>query len=390
MDRLKNKLEQLIESPSAVLAIGVAIVIINIFLFVPTVLSLRNSVNEAEKASVSISLSKIDNFLEDKKVDIGVPAGYVREKLDDKENKVILQKILKEDYFTEVSLIDIKGNEILKYNKFKTILVRDMKNVGGRVDFIEAVNTKDVSWSKITLSENFEPSITINVPVFTGSNKLIAVLQATLNVSSMFETISNIDFPNASRVYVVDSTGVLISAQDLSLVLKGVNYSARKIVKDTLASSSGVVSADDNTYAYTNENGVEVLAVGGKVQETGWGIVVEESKNLALKNITSLIFSALIAFFLVIFLIILLRKINLTVVKARKDLEKNLIKQQELFEDVKKSKEDIEKSNGSLLEKDQKLAEKVKELESFQKFVVGRELKMIELKEEIEALKKGS
>lgn len=387
MDRIKKILERLIESRWAIFIIGAAIVIINIFLFLPTVFSLRKSVSETEKANVKIVLSQVNSFLEDKKIDIGVPARYLRENLDDKENKLILQKILKESYFTAVSLIDINGNEILKYNKFKTVLQDDMRNVMSIAVFREVLSKKDISWSKIVLSEKFEPSITINVPVFSSSDKLIAVLSATFNINSMFESISNTEFPNNAKVYVVDQTGVLISAPDLSFVLKGTDYSDRKIVKDTLLSTSGVISSDDNTYVYKNEDGVEVLAVGGKVKETGWAIVVEESKSLALKNITRLITSSLIAFFLVVFLIALIRKINARVMEARADLGKHLLRQKELLKEVEKSKKDIEEVNVSLLEKDQKLAEKVNELENFQKFVVGRELRMVELKREIEALK---
>ncbi len=388
MNSIKNKVEQLLESPFAVLVIGVVIIVTNIFLFVPSASSLRKNVSETEKASARIALAQINAFLEDKKGNIEVSSRYMRENLVDIENKLILQKILKDRYFTSVSLVDIQGNEILKYDKFKTMLQSDMGDIGNDVSFKEALNTKNISWSKVTFSETFEPSITINVPVFSSKNKIIAVLTGTLGVSSVFESISDTNFPNDTRIYVVDRTGALISTQDLSLVLKGANYSERKIVKDTLTSTGGAVSSDDNKYVYINENNVKVLAAGARVQSTGWGVIVEEPKNIALKNINRLITSTLVGFFVVISLIFLIRKINLKAVEAQRALERNLLKQQGLLREVQKSKDDIEESNASLLENDRKLAEKVQELESYQKFVVGREIRMVELKQEIEVLKK--
>jgi nitrate/nitrite-specific signal transduction histidine kinase len=59
-------------------------------------------------------------------------------------------------------------------------------------------------------------------------------------------------------------------------------------------------------------------------------------------------------------------------------------------ERTKELKDLSESLDSQVREKTKKLQEKVEELERFNKLVIGRELKMLELKKEIEELKKES
>jgi len=86
--------------------------------------------------------------------------------------------------------------------------------------------------------------------------------------------------------------------------------------------------------------------------------------------------------------------LNLVVeeLKMTKEAENEAKKAKEAAQKTKtealtKAKTELEKK---VKERTRKLQEKVEELEKFQKFAVGRELKMIALKEEIEKLKKRS
>lgn len=389
MDYFKHIIEKFFASSSSILIVGGLIVVANLVWFLPTVSSLRENVSEREKAAVKIALIQIESFLETKEKDVRVSARFVKEKLDDPENALLMQKILKEEHFSLITLSDTNGNEIIKYDKFKTMLRGDVKNILAREDFKETIKTEKISWSKVFVSEKFEPLIILNVPVFSAKKEIIGVVSATLSVSPIFKALSNVDV-GQGKVYVVDSKGTLISDLDLSLVLKGVNYSNRKIVSDALSKPSEIITvANDNTYVYKNAQGVSMLAAATKIPDTNWVVVFEESKSEAVASITRLTVFAFGSFLIVSFLVFMMRKTNLKLVSGRKELEKNFLVQQELFNKAEGSKKEIETANSHLKEKDVKLGEKIAELEKFQKFVVDREVRMIELKQEIAALKKN-
>ncbi|MEK7538263.1 MAG: cache domain-containing protein [Patescibacteria group bacterium] len=387
MNYFKNTIEKFSTSSLSVVLLGVIIVTSNLVWFLPTISSLRESVGDIEKATAKIAVAQIDGFLSAKENDVKVPLRFIREDLRDVENALLVQKILKEEHFTSVALSDKNGNEVIKYDKFKTVFPEDLQNVLERQDFKKVLRTGQVVWSEVTVSSKLEPSITLNFPVFSATKELVGVVSAVISVSPIFKTLADVD-TGQGKFYVVDNSGVLISDPDLSLVLKGVDYSSRKVVNDALSESQSITSAYDDTYAYENEKGVQVLSVAAKISKTDWVVVFEEPRGPALQNITKLTVFAVGSFTFVSFLIFLMRKVYLKVIAGRKELEVNLLAQKELFKKVEESKKDIEAVNSHLKEKDDKLAEKVKEFENFQKFVVDREVRMIELKQEIAALKK--
>jgi len=386
MDYLKSIREKFSTSSFSVLFIGLIIIASNLLWFLPTISSLRKSVSDIEKATVRIALAQTAFFLGSKETAVDVPARLIRENFDDKENYVLLQKILREDNFTSVALVGKNGEEVVKYDKFKTILPEDRKNISDQEDFQEVLRTGQTSWSKVFVSEKFEPTVTVNVPVLSSKKEVVGAIRASINVNALFKDLSSLS-SEQGKVYVVDGKGVLISDPDLSLVLKGVDYSGRKIVKDALVGSNDVVVADDNTYVYENDNKVSSLAAAVKIPTTGWVIVFEEPKNTATANITRLTIFAAGSVIFITALIFFMRRVNIKIVLARKEIEKNLLAQKELFSQLEESQKDMKEANEHLKEKDVKLSEKIAELENFQKFVVDRELKMAELKKEMAELR---
>jgi len=75
-------------------------------------------------------------------------------------------------------------------------------------------------------------------------------------------------------------------------------------------------------------------------------------------------------------------------VAARKDAEGNFIGYFLALSDITEIKKFREKLEEKVRGRTEELREKIEELERFQKMTMGRELKMVELKEEIEKLKK--
>lgn len=387
MNPSKSTTEKLFTSPISILVMSVFIVVVNLLWFLPTVSSLRSSISNIERSTVRTAITQVDGFLESRKLEVEVPAGYINQDLESKGNDLILKKILRGEYIAAVYLSDKNGNEVIKYDKSKTILAKDMQSIFDRKDFRQTIETKEVSWSDVAFSNKAEPTITVNIPVFSPARDVVGVLSGEFKINSIFNTISSIGIGEEVQAYIVDRNGILVSGGDLSFVLKNTDYSGRKIVKDTLMAQNEIVTANNDEYSYENEKGVKVLVAGGRVSKTGWAVIFEEPRSEAIANIIKLTISALASVVLFVFMAIFIRAIYLKVVFAGKELEKSLLEQKELFEEANRLKKDSEEANKHLQEKDRNLAEKVIELEDFQKFFVDRELKMVELKKELAELK---
>lgn len=335
---------------------------------------------------VEKSLAVTKAFFEDKKVDIEAPSRYLTLPLKSPENEKIVRKILKEDYFINVSLADANGNEVLKYSKNEFISAKNFVDVSQKSDFKTAIERGETSWSKARISATFEPFITINAPVFGAAGEIIGVLSAEFSAQPLFKDFSA-ESSGSERIYVVDKDGLLISHPDSSLVLKNTNLSDRLIVKDTI-NKRGVVAADNDTYAYKNEDGVLVLSAGGYFDNPGVVVIYEESKSAAFSEMRRIEIFFAVAFLFISFMALVLRRATTRVERARKDLENSLAEQKKLLDVVEKSKDELETANESLEKRGKEIKIKVAELEKFQKLTIDRELKMIELKKENEALRR--
>lgn len=388
MNNRNNTIEKLIASPVSALVVGFFVVIMNLSWFIPTASSLRVSISDIESSTLRAAITEIDSFLESRKTEVVIPARYMSQDLGSKKNDLVLREILTGEYFASVTLSDKNGKEIIKYDKYRTMMAKDLTTVFERKDFREAIKTSEVSWSDVSFSLNSEPSITVNVPIFSVRKDLVGVLSAEFRINEVLSTISGIGITGDSQIYVVEQSGILVSSKDLSLVLRKTNLSDRKIVKDTLLSKNNIViSSDNDEYSYQNEAGVTVLAVGGNVLKTDWAVIFEEPKSKAVRDITILTIFALLSTAFLILMIIFVRKVHLKVVVAGEELKKSLIEQRSLFEESVRLKRISDEVSMKLQENDKKFVEKVNELEDFQKFVVNRELRMVELKEEIAELK---
>lgn len=372
-------------STSFQVTVVILITSINLLWFLPTVSSLRQSISEQEKLKVEKSLADIEAFFEDKEVDIEAPSRYITSPLKSPENEKIVRKILKEDYFINVSLSDTNGNEILKYSKNDFISSTDFKNLSSKGDFKKVLGTGKPSWSSVRISSTFEPFITLNVPVFGVAEEIIGVISAEFSVQSLFKELSTESY--GGGIYVVDKNGLLISHHDSSLVLKNTNFYDRLIVKDVI-NKRGVIVANNDTYTYVNEAGVKVLSAGGYFDDVGLAVIYEEPKNDAFASLRRIEIFFVVAFIFISLMVLTLRRANAKADKARRDVEGLFAEQKKLLGVVEKSKKELESVNENLLKREKEIKVKVLELEKFQKLTIDRELKMIELKKEVEELKK--
>lgn len=371
-------------SYTALQIIGVALfVALNVAWFVPAIDSLRKSVTSVERVTVMHGAMSISRFIENRQSSIEIPARYITAPLASKTNEEVLRKILREDHFTSVTLIDLNGDEVMKFDKAEIISSSSLKNISTDTAFMKTVSTKTHSWSDIKISETLEPSVVLDVPVLSSSGDVIGVIAGQFNFESLFLNSHEVGIATHQVMYAVNSKGLLVSHPDVSLVLQGTSYFERKIVRDVFM-EKGVVATSDDAYVYKNENGKEVLAVGAYVPDIDLAVILEEPRDGALGNIWKIQLLFLGTLFLVVGAVISSRYFVKKADTARNELGKTLKEEQELLYDVEVSREQLERANQALALREEKLKSQLEELEALQSLTIGRELKMIELKNELE------
>lgn len=323
-----------IASKTIVYVIVVMIIIgANLAWFYPTIKSLRRQIVNQEEANVILATAKTEAYLARKISNIEIPGQYLSRDLASKSNETIMELLLRDEYFNLVSLVDPKGNEVIKFDKFRTVFASERGNLSGDPAFKDAIeNGKPVFTDIVFSKQTFEPFTDLYVPIHSAGGGVRAVIVAHLNVSSLFDAIGGATLADRGKVYVLDGRGTLVSDPDLSKTLRTSSYKDREIF-DAVAKSKNVVSAEDDTYTYINEDGVNVLSAGGYIPETGWIVVFEEPKNDALAEINRLSVFGVIAIFFIIFVGVLVRMINGALTKQKKMLE-STVASVSLFSDI--------------------------------------------------------
>ncbi|GMQ94906.1 MAG: hypothetical protein BMS9Abin13_016 [Patescibacteria group bacterium] len=324
------------------LSIGAMIVLVNLIWFLPVARSLRSNVSALEAEIVGGAVFATDHFMEERIIELNTFASFFERDMNDPRNEFYLERILKSEYFTKASLINRKGDELFRRDKFKVISEKDIKSFSGEHVFEGTLTTERPFIGRVIISELFEPFVDIGIPVFEYGTEgnIRGVLMMTFDIKSIFDIIAGVSSSVGGRAYIVDKDGLLIVHPDTSLVLKNLNYTSRAIVADVLDRKRTIVS-DDDIYTYINEDGIKVLAVGGYIEDTGWAVIFEEPRKEALSNLRVVQISTLLAILIVMFLLFVLIRNSTRLVEARRFLQGALNESNKLATIAEKSFEGV-------------------------------------------------
>jgi len=312
-----------------------------------------------------------------------------------KEKKIIIDRFLKErKAFTQIAVLDNQGWEILKSSRALVFAPEDLRDFFWSETFVTPMEG-EIYLSRVYFSEKSEPLLTISLPIKSSPGQISGVLSAEFSLQEIWNTVAEIEVGASGQVYLVDAQGYLIAHPNIDLVLKKINLLKRRAVEEVIIGKK-IVKGLGKEEEYFNEKGEKVYAVGLPFEETGWGVFIEEPikdawvtyrriRNLGLISILATITLFLILFFNIRTLI----KTSQGLKKSKVALEESKVTLEIKVEArTRELKELAEGLDEKVKEKTKELQERIGELEKFQKLTVGRELKMIVLKEEIKKLKK--
>jgi len=310
---------------------------------------------------------------------------------DFQEKTLMLERFLGHQT-QEIIILDNLGQEKIKVSTLNNLIPSEPKDYSRTKGFLRSIKGEvffeNVFW------ENGIPFIEITGPIRSPKSEVRGVLVSKINLTFLWDALSEIRLGETGIIYVVDKNGELIFHAEESPALKEVNLLDR-IPVNTIIKESIKIKGLSREDFYTNEKGMQVHVAGMLLPELHWAILFEQDtgESYAVRNQLTLVAASSLAvgFLLSYFLARLISKLtgvsqDLKEAKVRLEEEK-LGLEIRVKTRTKELKGLTENLDEKIRERTKELEEKIEELEKFQQITVGRELKMVELKQIIEELK---
>jgi hypothetical protein len=160
----------------------------------------------------------------------------------------------------------------------------------------------------VVFSEEGEPTILISVPIKTpiasqnltnlstelpfalGGNEdsTLGVLEAQVNLKSIFTEITDLGLGEGSSVFIVDKQGRVIATRDKeSIASQEIIDQLPPVAKhlETIKNDPILHSENFEVFEYKDPKGIPILGSHAQVRDTSWAIVIQQPVALAYQNL---------------------------------------------------------------------------------------------------------
>lgn len=360
------------------------------------------------------------------------------------EQKLVLEKLLGvEPAFRQLSLLNAEKQELAKASRLSETASGRLID-GVDVDLFSQVSQGETYISSVYIDEvTSEPMIIMAVPVTDVFDDFKGILLAEANLKFMWDLVANINIGKTGTAYVVDRQGELLAFKDVSRVLKRENLSPLREVNEFV---KGDVLVHESTADISKGiQGNYVVANHAHLEEPDWAVITELPVEEAYASLArQIIISALIMISAIgiasLVVTLVLKRITRPIIRLRdaaveigegkleteinietndeigelaqtfnqmtatlrelyKGLEKKVQERTMELEEAKASleikvkartkelQELTERQEETIGKRTKEIKERMGELERFHRLAVGRELRMIEMKKEMQKLK---
>jgi HAMP domain-containing protein len=382
----------------------------------------QKAIAKQEQLIAEGSAGSVKSFIE-KKANLLEAGAKLRCSTSPEQIRPSLEKLLSLDLsFRQLVLFDRQQEEVLRVSRVSRTISGKLMQFDKNEAFSE-LSGQEIYVSPVYLDKTTnEPMVVVAVSVKDVLGDLEGALAAEVNLKFMWDLVAGLKVGKEGFVYVVDSEGRLIAFRDISRVLREENLASFDKVSEVV---TGKVITKRNLIASSKGIlGTEVVSDYALLGTPDWAVVVELPITEAYAGIIyQLEITVVIIIFIILFgsilsiyfsraitrPIIILRNVAAEISKGKLDARAEIKSQDEIgaladslnlmFRDLKKSRSELEwyaknlevkiKARTNALEMKNVEQTKINDkLEQTNKLMVGRELRMIELKKEIEELKK--
>jgi signal transduction histidine kinase len=169
---------------------------------------------------------------------------------------------------TELAQLDPSGREQLRVSRFALDVVGSGTDFSNDAKFREALAHRRY-YGEIYFRNNSEPYMTLAL----AGDPDAGVSVAEVNLTLIWDVVSQIKVGQRGQAFVVDARGRLIAHPDISLVLRNTDLSGLPQVRAARAGFSG--EPTEIVQVATNTQGERVLTASAPVPALGWLVFVE-------------------------------------------------------------------------------------------------------------------
>lgn len=215
------------------------------------------------------------------------------------KERMVRNYTLQFERFRSIDLVDEKGR----------ILVTSRLEANGDDPSMEpAIRTAlsgQVYQSGVFISKNFEPSMTVAIPVKVLGEVQGAVV-GQLNLIEMWKLVDSIRIGFEGHAFVVSKEGLLIA--------HGLNSAKERVFRQEriggLPIAEAALKGEMRSLVYKDQGGVELIGVSAPIESLGWGLVIEQPTREAYAISTRLTHQLTILVLIFLFLMILIGMIG--------------------------------------------------------------------------------
>src|SRR5215468_9903401 len=229
----------------------------------------RASLIRIQREQAEVAATKISQFVNGIEAELGWTVQLPWDARTFEQHRIDALRLLRQvSAISELEQIDPSGLEQLRVSRTDPDVFESGIDRSRELKFRDAVLHKSY-YGPVYFRQNSEPYMTL---ALTGGNDT-GVSVAEVNLTFIWEVISQIKVGAGGQAYVVDALNRLIAHPDISLVLRNTDLAGLAQVQAARAVISGRDSEPDR--AARNLQGREVLTSYAEIAPLGWLVFVE-------------------------------------------------------------------------------------------------------------------
>ena len=266
---------------------GIALTAVVVASYSYTLKQIEQDAAELQAEIASVTADRIRAFVR-RKIErfSDITAAVSLYDLGSKEQQLLVSLLVRKDgSFTDASIIDARGMEVLKVSDRRVYFSSDLADQSKSAKFNKAIKGENYI-SRVYTSDKSQPFVTLAIPLWGTAQSIVGVMSAEADLSFLWEAIGEIRFGTAGYAYLIDQHGNLIAHKNPQLVLQKMNLRETGGVEKFLRNPT----RPDPSPAHQGPGLMHtpVLSTYAPLPELGWAVILEEPLDAALANVEKL------------------------------------------------------------------------------------------------------